>query len=79
MITVKGILTVLDWDDAGNALGLVLSSFHEEEYVIDTSSLSSLDLTELIREAVEITGTLVEERKGRKVIRLQEIKRITDQ
>jgi len=78
MITVKGILTVLDWDDEGNALDLGLSSFHEEEYVIDTSSLSSLDLKEHIREVVEVTGTLGGEKKGKKVIQLQDIKRITD-
>lgn len=68
--TVRGLIIPVDWDQEGNVVGLALSSYDEREYRIEKQD-KGIELFKFIREEVEVTGSIVEE-KGKKTFKVKE-------
>jgi hypothetical protein len=57
MIKTKGIIVPVDWNEDGVAIAFAVSTFDEDEYVLE-GGLSGEELMALIREEVEVLGEL---------------------
>lgn len=70
LTTVRGLIIPVDWDQEGNVVELALSSYDEREYRIEKQD-KGIELFKFIREEVEVTGSIVEE-KGKKTFKVKE-------
>ena len=66
MVTIRGIVIPVDWDEEGNIVAIAVSTHDEEEYLICGQDKGE-ELRAHIREEVEISGVLRKE-KGNKTI-----------
>ena len=57
LITVRGILLPVDWDENGHVIALALSGTDEKEYRIEVNDKKA-ELLALLQKEVEITGLL---------------------
>jgi len=73
LITIKGIVIPVDWDQKGNPVSVVIATHTEQEYLVSNNSKGK-ELFSLIREGVEISG-IVEEIAGIKIIKVKDIAR----
>ncbi|MCJ7687244.1 MAG: hypothetical protein MUO68_23445 [Desulfobacteraceae bacterium] len=71
LITIRGIVIPVDWDEKGNVVGVAISTFNEDEYLVDRNEKSA-ELMRFIRQEVEAHGILRRER-NRQVITVKEI------
>jgi len=71
MIKTKGIIVPVDWNEDGVAIAFAVSTFDEDEYVLE-SGISREELMALIREEVEVWGELRVE-SGKKTIAVSKI------
>ncbi len=71
MIKAKGIIVPVDWNEDGVAVSFALSTFDEDEYLLD-SGISREEMMVLIREEVEVSGELRIE-DGKKTITVSRI------
>ena len=71
LITIRGIVTPVDWDEKGNVVATAISTHTEEEYLVINDSKAK-ELLNLIQEAVEVSG-LVTELVGIKIITVKHI------
>ena len=73
LITIKGIVIPVDWDQKGNPVNVAVATHTEEEYLVRNDSKGK-ELLNLIRGGVEVTG-LVKEVAGIKIIKVKNIAR----
>jgi len=73
-VHIKGIVVPVDWDTQGNAVKAAVFTSEEDEYLIKKDNKSK-GLFELMRQEVEVTGT-VRERAGQKIISVAEYQRV---
>ena len=73
LITIRGIVTPVDWDEKGNVVATAISTHTEEEYLVINDSKGK-ELLNLIQKAVEVSG-LVTELVG---IKITTVKHITN-
>lgn len=66
LITIRGILLPVDWDEDGHVIALALSGTDEREYRIEVNDKKA-ELLALLQKEVEVTG-LLRERTGNSVI-----------
>jgi hypothetical protein len=66
LITVRGILLPVDWDENGHVIALALSGTDEKEHRIEINDKKA-ELLALLQKEVEVTG-LLRERAGNSVI-----------
>ena len=69
LVSVRGILVPIDWDENGRVLTTAVFTDQEDEFVIDNRSKGE-ELHGYLRAEVEITGSLME-REGRRMIRVE--------
>jgi hypothetical protein len=67
-ITIRGIIVPSEWDDTGNVTSISISTFNEDEYLVDKDSISK-KLQYYMREGVEASG-FVREEEGIKRIKI---------
>jgi hypothetical protein len=68
LITVRGILVPVEWDESGRVLTTAVSTDQEDEFVIDDNKGEELRVH--LRAEVEVTGRL-RESEGRRIIRVK--------
>ena len=68
-ITVRGLIVPSEWDDKGGVISISISTFNEDEYLIDKDRMSKKLLSH-IREGVEVSG-FVREDEGVKRIKIE--------
>ncbi len=68
LITKTGVIIPLDWDEKGNPKSYALSTYDEEEYLIDGSNSEGRDVISLKQKKVQVTGILVETKSSQKMI-----------
>jgi hypothetical protein len=73
-VHIRGIVVPVDWDTQGNAVKAAVFTSEEHEYFIKKDNRSK-GLFELMRQEVEVTGT-VRERAGQKIISVAEYQRV---
>lgn len=66
MVTIRGIVIPVDWDEEGNIVAIAVSTHDEEEYLICGQDKGE-ELRAHIREEVEISGVL-RKKKRKKTI-----------
>jgi len=71
LITIRGIVVPVDWDEKGRVVYLAISTFDEDEYLVDKDEKGAA-LLRFIRKEVEITGILKREEKSQ-IITVKEI------
>ena len=70
LIKIDGLITPSNWDDGGNVTALALSTFDEDEYVIEKGRKGD-QLYSFIRKKVEVRG-IVKEIDGIKRIKIKD-------
>ncbi len=68
--TIRGIVIPVGWDEKGNVDAAAISTYDEDEYLIDNHD-KGRELLALIREEVEVSGILREE-KNRLIMKIKE-------
>jgi hypothetical protein len=68
-VNIRGIVVPVDWDTQGNTVKAAVFTSEEDEYLIKEDT-GSKGLFELMRQEVEVTGTVSEE-AGQKVITVE--------
>lgn len=70
IITVRGIVIPVDWDEKGKVVAAALSTRTEDEYLID-HGYKGKELLHHIQEEVEVSG-VARKNNGKKTITVQE-------
>jgi len=73
LITIKGIVIPVDWDQKGNPVSVAIAAHTEKEYLVSNDS-NGRELFNLIKEGVEVTG-FAREIAGIKIIKVKDITR----
>jgi hypothetical protein len=69
LITIRGILVPVEWDESGRVLATAVSTDQENEFVIDNNNRGE-ELRVHLRAEVVVTGRL-RESEGRRIIRVE--------
>jgi len=69
LITIRGIVIPVDWDEKGSVVALAISTPDEDEYFIDRDHHKGKELLHFIQEDVEVSGVVREEDK--KILNIQ--------
>jgi hypothetical protein len=77
VITLRGVVIPVDWDEQGNVARIALSTHDEDEYLIHDDELGNT-LRGLINEEVEVSGHS-RKRKTKKVVIVETYKRIREE
>jgi hypothetical protein len=72
-LSVRGIVTAIDWDEKGNATRVALMTRDEEEFELDASGAEHSRLLDLPRCEVVALGSLGPIRHGRRILRVATI------
>ncbi len=67
-VTITGIIVPVEWDEKGNPVSTAVSTYTEQEYLIDGSNKKGLELQKLFRQKVKVTGTPGFSKSGRQII-----------
>ena len=70
-ITIKGLLVPFDWDEKGNITKTAVSTYFEEEYLIEKNARGEA-LLPFLRQRVKVVGFMRMDDRGRKVVRVEE-------
>lgn len=71
LITIRGIIIPVDWDEKGRVVGIAISTFNEDEYLVEQGQKGA-ELMRFIRQEVEISGILKRGENSR-IITVKEI------
>jgi hypothetical protein len=66
LITFRGIVVPIEWDQKGNVAAMALSTYDEDEYLIEKDE-NGAALEAFMRKEVEVVG-IVREAGGRQII-----------
>jgi hypothetical protein len=72
-ITMQGIVIPVEWDHGGKPIKVALSTFTEEEYILEDQKAGGR-LLGLLHDELEVTGR-VQEKGGRKIIKVERYKK----
>jgi hypothetical protein len=70
-IIIRGLLVPVDWDEKGNITETAVSTYLEEEYLIERNARGE-ELLPFLRQRVKVIGLVRMDDRGRKVIRVEE-------
>ena len=70
-ITIRGLLVPFDWDEKGNITKTAVSTYFEEEYLIEKNARGEA-LLPFLRQRVKVVGFMRMDDRGRKVVRVEE-------
>jgi hypothetical protein len=76
-IIIRGLLVPIDWDEKGNITEIAVSTYFEEEYLIE-KSVREEALLPFLRQKVKVIGFVRMDARGRKVVRVEEYEVIED-
>ena len=74
---IVGIVIPAIWNDNGQVTGTAINTFDEKEYIVEKDK-SGRALIKLLQERVEVTGKIRERLDGKKIIRIQTVKSLTN-
>jgi hypothetical protein len=70
-ITIRGLLVPIDWDEKGNITEIAVSTYFEEEYLIEKNARGEA-LLPFLRQKVKVIGLVRMNDRGRRVVRVEE-------
>ena len=71
IVIVKGLLIPADWDEGGEIIAVAISTYYEEEYLIERNPKGE-ELFAFVRQNARISGLVKTDDRGKKIIRVQE-------
>lgn len=74
---IVGIVVPAIWNENGQVIGTAINTFDEKEYIVEKNR-SGQALIQLLQKSVEVTGKIRERLDGRKIIRIQTVKALTN-
>ncbi|OQX21302.1 MAG: hypothetical protein BWK80_33850 [Desulfobacteraceae bacterium IS3] len=72
MITAEGIVVPADWDENGKVIAVAISTYEEDEYIIDSENEKGRELLKIMRRKISVTGMIKSDTKYRKMITVKE-------
>jgi hypothetical protein len=79
MISVRGVIVPVKWDERGNVIAVAISTHDEDEYLIDDRERGG-ELKAFIREEVEVVGRLREDEESKTMtVTRYSLKKVLDQ
>jgi len=69
-ITIRGIVIPVDWDEKGKVIAAAVSTYTEDEYLIDNDH-KGRELLHFIQEGVEVRG-IARQNKDKNMITVQQ-------
>ncbi len=69
-IEIRGLIIPVEWDRDGRVIGVVLSTFDEQEYRVETSG-SAKGIDHLVGREVMVTGRRRRSARGEGLIRVE--------
>jgi hypothetical protein len=76
-ITIRGLLVPIDWDEKGNITEIAVSTYFEEEYLIE-KNVRGEEMLPFLRQKVKVIGFVRMDERGRKIVRVEEYEVIED-
>lgn len=76
-ITIRGLLVPVDWDEKGNITETAISTYFEEEYLIEKNARRD-EMLPFLRQRVKVIGLVSMDARGRKAVRVEEYEVIED-
>jgi hypothetical protein len=73
LVTLKGIIIPVDWDNKGNASAIAISTHGEQEYII-CKDKKGKKLFNFVHDSVQVRGKIVEA-AGIKAIKIDDVER----
>jgi hypothetical protein len=70
-ITIRGLLVPVDWDEKGNITETAVSTYLEEEYLVEKNARGEA-LLPFLRQKVKVIGLVSMDDRGRKVVRVEQ-------
>lgn len=71
IVIIKGLIIPADWDEEGEIIAIAISTYSEEEYLIDRNPKGE-ELFAFVRQGAKIIGLVKMDDCGRKIIRVEE-------
>jgi hypothetical protein len=72
LTSIKGIVIPTDWDKKGNVVSVAISTFNEDEYLVDRNEKGAELIMRFIRQEVDARGILRKE-GNRQIVTVKEI------
>lgn len=70
-IKTTGIIIPIDWDEHGNPVTIVLSTYDEHEYLIDERQGRGKELHQLLQQKIKVAGVLGSMIENRRTIMIK--------
>ncbi len=67
IITIRGLVIPVDWDDRGNVTATAISTHFEEDYLVDQNAWGE-ELIAFLRQKVRVSGSVIQNKNGKKFI-----------
>jgi hypothetical protein len=77
VITIRGILMPADWDMRGNIIATSVSTYFEEDYLIEQNPRGE-ELLPYIRQKVKVRGVVRCQQDGKKVVTVEDFEIVED-
>jgi len=72
LLTLRGVVIPLAWSESGEVTSVGISTFNEQEYVLEPSPAQGTWL-DLLRKEVEVKGSVAVNQQGLKVLQVVSI------
>ena len=76
-IIIRGLLVPVDWDEEGNITEIAVSTYFEEEYLIEKNARGE-EMLPFLRQKVKVIGLVRMNDSGRRVVRVEEFEVIEE-
>ena len=67
LVTIKGLVIPVGWDDKGNVTATAISTHFEEDYLVDQNAWGE-ELIAFLRQKVKVNGSMTQNKNGKKFI-----------
>lgn len=77
LTTLRGLLVPASWDERGKTTAATVSTYFEEDYLIDQNPLGE-ELLVFVRQRVKVIGFVREDQNGQKIITVKKYEILDD-
>jgi hypothetical protein len=67
LTTIRGLVVPVDWDEKGNVTATAISTYFEDEYLVDQNAWGEA-LLAFLRQRVKVSGSLIQNENGQSII-----------
>ena len=67
LATIRGLVVPVDWDEKGNVTATAISTYFEEEYLVDQNAWGEA-LLAFLRQRVKVSGSIIQNENGKNII-----------